>query len=87
MSDTMETGVTRRRRLAGLVSWIAASLGMMACPSPNNEACQESCPAFGIDDAARCEELCTRPCGELARTYGIDEARCREIQASEHARP
>ena len=72
---------TSRIHLISLITVIAA---IACCQTRRDEAaCRQICPSFGIENAAKCSELCTTPCQELARTYGISQERCQEIQAGE----
>jgi hypothetical protein len=61
---------------------VLAFLLLVSC-GPSEE-CLDRCEGFGIDRAsARCRELCTEDCATLARTYGMSEAGCRELQTGQ----
>ncbi|HJL00074.1 MAG TPA: hypothetical protein RMH85_32960 [Polyangiaceae bacterium LLY-WYZ-15_(1-7)] len=60
---------------------LLAALPFLVAACGPSEACREGCARFGVDPgSARCRELCTEDCATLARTYGVSERACHELQ-------
>ena len=71
------------RAVVALVALMTfAALTTSSCK--RDAACREACMKLGIDSASeQCTLMCTTPCDELERTFGISVAKCEEMQRGE----